>query len=61
MYKNIEIIIVNDGTLDNSMQICEKYRSNDNRIKIINKPNGGLSDARNVGLRHATRRLHRVC
>lgn len=49
-YKNLEIILVNDGSTDGSQKICEEYKSIDNRIKIINKENGGLSDARNVGI-----------
>lgn len=53
-YSNIEIILVNDGSTDGSRGICEKYAHNDNRIKLINKNNGGLSDARNKGLDIAT-------
>ena len=53
-YNNIEIILVNDGSTDNSKQICEHYQQLDSRIKLINKPNGGLSDARNKGLDHST-------
>lgn len=49
-YKNIEIILVNDGSTDNSLEICEKYKKNDDRIIIINKKNGGQSEARNFGL-----------
>lgn len=49
-YKNIEIILVNDGSTDNSKAIIDKYSSIDSRIKVINKKNGGLSDARNVGI-----------
>lgn len=49
-YRDIEIILVNDGSTDDSLEICNYYKSNDNRIVIINKKNGGLSDARNVGL-----------
>ena len=52
-YKNLEIIVVNDGTKDNSMKIVEEYLS-DERIKIINKQNGGLSSARNRGMEEAT-------
>ncbi|SHK62944.1 Glycosyltransferase involved in cell wall bisynthesis [Chishuiella changwenlii] len=51
--KNIEIIIVNDGSKDNSQQIIDEYCSNDIRIKSIVKQNGGLSDARNIGIDHA--------
>ncbi len=49
-YKNLEIILVNDGSKDRSGEICDFYASKDDRIKIINKSNGGLSDARNCGL-----------
>lgn len=48
--KDIEIICVNDGSTDNSPQILEEYAAKDNRIKIINKTNGGLSSARNAGM-----------
>lgn len=49
-YSNLEIILVNDGSTDNSMMICEKFYEMDSRIRIINKKNGGLSDARNAGI-----------
>jgi glycosyltransferase involved in cell wall biosynthesis len=49
-YTNIEIILVNDGSPDRSPEICEKYAQIDNRVRVIHKSNGGLSDARNVGL-----------
>lgn len=52
-YKNLEIILVNDGSPDNSLEICNKWSSKDQRIKVIDKENGGLSDARNTGLREA--------
>ena len=52
--KDIEIICVNDGSPDNSLAILKEYAQNDNRIKIINKQNGGLSAARNSGLEIAT-------
>ncbi|MED4230140.1 glycosyltransferase family 2 protein [Priestia megaterium] len=54
--KNIEIILVNDGSTDSSGNICERFAEKDNRIKIIHKKNGGLSDARNAGLDIATGR-----
>ena len=53
-YKNLEIIIVDDGSTDNSRVLCDKYAKIDNRIKVFHKKNGGLSDARNFGLKHAT-------
>ena len=47
-YQNLEIILVDDGSPDNCPQICEEYAKKDNRIKVIHKENGGLSDARNA-------------
>ena len=55
--KGIEIIVVNDGTKDNSIKIVEKYLS-DKRIKIINKENGGLSSARNAGIKKAQKNIY---
>ncbi len=49
-YKNLEIICVNDDSQDNSLRILEKYAQSDERIKIVNRQNGGLSAARNSGL-----------
>lgn len=49
-YKNLEIILVDDGSTDNSGKICDEIAIKDNRIKVIHKKNGGLSDARNVGI-----------
>lgn len=53
-YRNLEILIVDDGSTDNCGQICERYAKRDDRIKVIHKENGGLSSARNVGLENAT-------
>jgi glycosyl transferase, family 2/glycosyl transferase family 8 len=53
-YKNIEIIVVNDGSTDNSGTICQEYAQKDNRIVYIEKENGGISDARNAGLDRMT-------
>lgn len=53
-YKNLEIILVDDGSPDNCGKICDEYAEKDNRIKVIHKENGGLSDARNWGIDAAT-------
>ena len=53
-YKNLEIILVDDGSPDNCPQICDEYAAKDSRIKVIHKENGGLSSARNAGIKIAT-------
>ena len=50
-YKNLEIICINDGSTDNSLEILKEFRTNDKRIKIIDKKNEGVSSARNDGIR----------
>ncbi|MDG6470535.1 glycosyltransferase family 2 protein [Glaesserella parasuis] len=52
-FSDIEVILVNDGSKDSSGTICDEYAKNDTRIKVIHKENGGLSSARNVGLKSA--------
>ncbi|NMA83548.1 MAG: glycosyltransferase [Epulopiscium sp.] len=52
--RNIEIILVNDGSTDESLKICQSYSKIDSRVKVVNKVNGGVSSARNAGLRIAT-------
>ncbi len=49
-YRNLEIILIDDGSPDNCPQICDHYVELDNRVKVIHKKNGGLSSARNAGL-----------
>ena len=49
-YKNMELILVDDGSPDLCPKICDKYKQLDSRIKVIHKTNGGLSDARNAGI-----------
>ncbi len=53
-YKNLEIILVDDGSPDNCPAMCDEWAKKDSRIKVIHKENGGLSDARNVGMAIAT-------
>ena len=50
-YKNLEIILINDGSSDKSGEICDYYALKDNRIRVVHKKNGGLSDARNTGIK----------
>lgn len=53
-YKNLEIILVDDGSPDRCGEICDEYAKRDMRIRVIHKENGGLSDARNTGIESAT-------
>ena len=53
-YKNIEILLIDDGSKDSSGKICDEYSKKDKRIKIFHKENGGLSSARNYGIEKAT-------
>ena len=53
-YKNIEIILVDDGSKDNSGIMCDNFAKKDSRITVVHKENGGLSSARNVGIEIAT-------
>ena len=53
-HRNLEVILVDDGSPDESGAICDDYAKKDSRIRVIHKPNGGLSDARNAGLEICT-------
>lgn len=53
-FKSIEILLIDDGSKDNSGAICDEYALKDDRVKAIHKKNGGVSSARNVGLDNAT-------
>lgn len=48
-----EILLINDGSTDNSLQLCQKLEQEYQNVKVFNKPNGGVADARNYGLAHA--------
>lgn len=49
-YQNFELLLIDDGSTDDSGKICDEYASLDNRILAFHKPNGGVSSARNYGL-----------
>lgn len=53
-YQNLEIILVNDGSTDNSLDLCRKLKNQDSRITVINQKNQGVSSARNEGIRRVT-------
>lgn len=52
-FKNFELLLIDDGSKDNSGNICNEYAEKDSRIKVFHKENGGVSSARNIGLDHA--------
>lgn len=52
-YKDFEILLIDDGSKDNSAKLCDELKNQDERISVYHKPNGGLSDARNFGIEHS--------
>lgn len=54
IYSNLEILLIDDGSLDKSGIICDEYALSDERIKVIHKTNGGAASARNIGIENAT-------
>lgn len=52
-YSNFELILVNDGSTDNSLNICNHYKASDSRIKVLSKNNSGVSDTRNYGIENS--------
>ncbi len=53
-FSDIEIILINDESTDNSLSVCKEYEKKDSRIKLIDKKNGGLAAARNTGIKNST-------
>lgn len=53
-YENLEIIIIDDGSTDRTVDICEEWKEKDDRVRVLHKPNGGRGSARNAGLSMAT-------
>lgn len=57
-YKNFECLLINDGSLDNSAEICREYVAKDSRFRYFEKENGGVSSARNLGIERSGGSVH---
>lgn len=53
-YKDFELLLIDGGSTDNSMMMCEDYAERDSRVKFFHKSNGGAASARNLGLQYAS-------
>lgn len=51
-YEDIELLLIDDGSTDNSLDICRLYEENDKRVCVLHKENGGMCSARNLGMEH---------
>lgn len=60
-FKNFELLLINDGSSDNSGEVCEKYAKKDARVKVVHQSNGGVGRARNSGLEKATGKYVTFC
>ena len=58
-YTDLEVLLVDDGSTDNCLSICQEYAKKDSRIKVIHRENGGLSAARNSGIKAACGKYRR--
>lgn len=57
-YKDLEILLIDDGSTDRSLEICQRYAQTDERIQVISQPNGGVSSARNLGIENISKDSH---
>ena len=52
-YENLDIVLIDDGSQDNSLEICKRFEKEDQRVRVFHKENGGVSSARNYGIKKA--------
>lgn len=60
-YKDFELLLVDDGSTDSSGAICDEYAARDGRVRVFHKENGGVSSARNLGIRYARGGVYCFC